>query len=226
MRCLLLITGLAIGLGLPGCSKSDSSQAEIAKLRNQIPPLKIADADGAIRTITLDQAMQWHETREMGHESVAGDHDHSNIDDHPVKPPLCLGVLAGYQAIRYATEQLYGTQTPNAADFEIQISGPVDGAWDMMSLYRGVDATFEGDVTLLSRESFVFTAKRVSEDRVIVFQLREGFIPEKFYPLKNAGATCGDKQLSQLKQQALLNLLSATPKGCFEKIDHPGNERL
>ena len=94
----------------------------------------------------------------------------------------------------------------------------MDGVWDVMSFYTGRELEFEGEPKELGLESFTFTAKRISKDKFIIFRIRQGLIPDEFFALKNQGATCSSSELRKVKKQALLNILSADAKGCFESL--------
>jgi hypothetical protein len=197
-----------------GCKKTDDKAIKIGELSSQIAPLQAGRIGENIETITLNQAMIWHEALEnnTSAESI------SNQQESPGH--LCMGVLVGYQAIRYAVDQLFGQSVPQASDFEISVTGPMDGVWDMMSLYTGKELRFEGEPQPMDLKSFTFTARKISEDKSLVFGLRPGIIPEEFFELKNQGATCGNPELSKIKQQALLNILSVEPDKCFEVINN------
>jgi hypothetical protein len=130
-----------------------------------------------------------------------------------------LGVAVGYQAIRYAVGELFPDSVPQASDVDIKVSGPMSGVWDVMSLYAGRELKFEGEPKKLGLASFTFTARRISQDRSLVFQLQPGIIPEAFFRLKNQGATCANPEVGNAKEQALLNVLSAEPKECFRLLD-------
>jgi hypothetical protein len=95
----------------------------------------------------------------------------------------------------------------------------MDGVWDVMSLYTGKNLQFTEEPQKMDLTSFTFTAKRLSSGKSLTFCLREGFVPEEFFTLKNQGATCGNPQLRVVKQQALLNILSTEPENCFQVID-------
>ncbi|MCD4831840.1 MAG: hypothetical protein K8R02_08585 [Anaerohalosphaeraceae bacterium] len=223
----LVLTGCL--LVLPGCGKSgnesDGKAAKIEKLSRQIAPLKVCKADENIETITLNQAMAWHESHEHDHdhEHNAAETDSASAQEetHASHAPhhLCLGVSTGYQAIRFAAGELFPEGVANASDFDIKVSGPMDGVWDVMSLYTGRELEFDGKLKEMGLKSFTFTARRISQDKSIVFCLRSGMIPEEFFALKNQGATCGHQELGIVKRQALLNVLSAEPKDCFQIIN-------
>ncbi len=214
---VLVFTSLI--LVLAGCDKPDNEYsdraAKISELSNQIAPLKVYKNSQAIATITLLQSMAWHEAHD--------DHDHDDTETtasaEAESHHFCLGVAIGYQAIRYATSDLFPQEVPNSSDFDIKISGSMDGVWDMLSFYTGRDLRFKGEPTKLDLESYIFTARRISKDKSLVFCLRSGLIPEKFFVLKNQGATCSHRELGKLKQQALLNILSSSPADCFELFD-------
>ena len=215
---IIAVLAVIAGLILPGCKRTDETQAAIAERRIQLKPLHVRDADGAVRTITFDQAIHWHETRELDHAETEQDHAHSHhaAESHSI----CLGVLAGFQAIRYACEQLFPREIPAADDFEIEVSGPMDGVRDILTLYTGKETEYKGAPGPMNRDSFTFTAWKTSTNQSVVFRLREGFVSNMFYELKNEGATCGHPQLGKLKQQAILNLLSAPAGDCFERLEN------
>ena len=225
---LVLVSGF---LFVSGCSKSgdesEDNSAKILELSRQIVPLQICRVGKKIETITLSQAMAWHESHEHEHghghehdtaeEQTAGTVE-EKIQTHQHHHHLCLGVVTGYQAIRYATGELFGEDVPQASDFDIKVSGSMDGVWDVMSFYTGRELEFEGEPKELDLESFTFTAKRISKDKSIIFRIRRGLIPDEFFVLKNQGATCSSSELRTVKKQALLNILSADAKGCFESL--------
>jgi hypothetical protein len=214
---------LTIGLlGIGGCKESDNEAVRIAELSRQIEPLRICRAGQEIETITLNQALQWHEAHE---------HDHSSLEEETAAPGemqmqtpqdpqrFCLGVLTGYQAIRYATEQLFQNSIPKASHFDIEVSGSMSGVWDVMSLYTGRQLRFDGQPQKMDLGSYTFTAKRLDQNKVLVFRLRPGLISEDFFALKNQGATCSDPAIREIKQQALLSILAREPEDCFDAID-------
>ncbi|AQQ09852.1 hypothetical protein L21SP3_01671 [Sedimentisphaera cyanobacteriorum] len=215
MRKYILILAIVVGSFsfLQGCEKAENKSTEINSLLGQIKPLQVQHDDNEVLSISVNQAMAFHENHEHSH-SQAED-SHPSNDHH-----LCMGVLTGYQAIRYAVDELFGQSVPQASDFEISVTGPMDGVWDMMSLYTGKEMRFEGEPQPMDLKSFTFTARKISEDKSLVFGLRPGIIPEEFFELKNQGATCGNPELSKLKQQALLNILSVEPDKCFEVINN------
>jgi len=202
-------------LAVQGCKKSDDKATKIIELSRQIVPLQICRVGENIETITLNQAINWHEDHE--HEDAVApveEEAHGSQDHHH----MCLGVVTGYQAIRYAVDELFPEGIPEASDFDIKVSGPMDGVWDVMSLYTGRELKFDGELQEMDFKSFTFTARRFSQDKSLIFCIRQGLIPEKFFALKNQGATCGNPALGKVKQQALLNVLSAEPKDCFQII--------
>ena len=222
----LVLTGYF--LVLPGCGKSESESdgklTRIRELSEQIAPLQIRRPGGeSIETVTLKQAMAWHESHEHEHgdesTEAATTSAHEEKQDSPGHHHLCLGVSTGYQAIRYAANELFPESIPEASDFDIKVSGPMDGVWDVMSLYTGKELKFDGELRKMSLKSFTFTARRISQDKSFLFSLRSGLIPEEFFALKNRGATCGNPALGKVKQQALLNVLSAEPEDCFQIIN-------
>lgn len=208
-------------LGINGCKKSDDGEAKVIELSRQVAPLQVCRADKNIKTITLTQAMDWHESHELEYqmpdeevvESIAG--ESQTIQPHH----FCLGVVIGYKAIRYATNELFQEDIPNASDFDIKVNGPMDGIWDVMNLYTGKNLRFGGELQKIDLTNYAFTAERFSLDKSFTFRLREGLIPEEFFVLKNQGATCGNPRLREVKQRALLNILSAEPEICFQAID-------
>lgn len=199
--------------GLCGCSKKQPASEEISILLSQMKPLRVRENE-TVRTITLDQAIAWHEDREHSHEDAEQDgtqsrHSHS----------VCLGVLAGFQAIHYAHQNLYAGQVPSAADFSLEVTGPMDGVWDVISLYSGKDLSFDGEMKPMDINSFTFTAHSESQDRTIRFRLKDEIIPTEFFILKNQGATCGDPEIGKIKQQILLSLLNRKSGECFAAIN-------
>jgi len=210
-------------LFLPGCGKSgsesDGKSTKIKELSKQITPLQIRRSGENIETVTLNQAMAWHETHEHEHEHEHGD-DSPEAATQDSPSPLCLGVSTGYQAIRYAVDELFPEGVPEVSDFNIKVSGPMDGVWDVMSLYTGKELKFDGEPQEMGLKSFIFTARRISQDKSLVFCLKQGLIPEEFFTLKNQGATCDNPALGKMKQQALLNILSAEPEDCFEAVEN------
>ena len=210
---LFTVAGLLI---FTGCGDQEDISNTIASLRAKLMPLEMLDADGRIRQITLSRAEQWHEAHELEEE-----HAESSPEDHSQSPHQCLGVLTGYRAIQFAAQQLYDKgETPQAGDFEISVAGSMVGVWDVMGLYLDQEIHFEGEAEPLAIESFTFTAERKSTGRTIVFRLREGLIPEKYFDLKNSGATCGDPELGRIKQNTTLNILSAALRDCFIIIEN------
>ncbi len=205
---------LVLGMIFSGCKRTDETQAAIAALRAQLSPLQVRNSDGSVKTISFEQALHWHETRESDH--AEAEDDHHAAESHPI----CLGVLAGYQAIRYACDQLFPEESAAADDFEIEVSGPMNGVRDILALYTGKETDFKGAPGPISRNSFTFTAWKLSTNQSVVFRLREGLIPNLFYELKNEGAACGHPQLGKMKQQTILNLLSVPAGDCFERLEN------
>lgn len=228
-------------LVLPGCSKSgtesDSKSTEIYKLSAQIVPLQIRRYGGVIETITLSHAMDWHHHREHKQHNKSHSKTFPELSDTTAKEephgsdsrhPLCLGVLTGYQAIRYAVDGLFGREIPDVNDFDIRVNGPMEGVWDVINLYTGRKLNFDGKLQKMDLQSFTFTAKRESTDQLITFRIRPGLIPKEFFELKNQGATCSDDDLKKVKQKALLSILSIEPNDCFQivgsSIIEPGQQ--
>jgi len=208
-------------LVVQGCKKSDDKAIKIIELSRQIAPLQIRRSGENIEIVTLIQAMAWHESHEQEHGGNATGAAATSAQEEMQDSPghLCLGVSTGYQAIRYAVDELFPEGVvPEASDFDIKVSGPMDGVWDVMSLYTGKELKFDGEPQEMGLESFTFTARRISQDKSLLFCLRLGLIPEEFFALKNQGATCASPALGKVKQQALLNVLSAEPKDCFQVI--------
>jgi len=206
----ILIIGCVV---LQGCKKTEDKSAEINVLIEQMKPLQVCGESNEVETITVRQAMAFHENHEHSHDAsedanATANASHSNH--------ICLGVLIGCKAIGYAAEQLYGNEIPKAADFEITVKGSMDGVWDVMSLYTGRELEFAGEETELNLQSYTFTAKRISSGKSVTFCVRSGIIPDGFFAVKNQGATCSNAELRNVKQQALLNILSAENQNCFE----------
>jgi hypothetical protein len=215
LKCLVVVLVLtSCLLVVDGCKEADDKAVIITELISEKEPLQANRAEKGIETITLNQAMSWHET----HENKVSDATTTSAQE---KAPqhLCLGVAVGYQAIRYTVDELFPESIPQASDFDIKVSGPMDGVWDIMSLYTGRDLKFESEPKKLDVESFTFTAKRISKGKSLVFRLRQGMIPRAFFTLKNQGKTCGNPDVRKVKQQALLNILSVEPKDCFRIVD-------
>jgi hypothetical protein len=207
-------------LSVYGCKKQDGQEAKLNELCKQIVPLQICGTDKNTKTFTLIQAMDWHEGHESEHHAVEQNTiEPVSEETHQEQHHFCLGVVIGYQAILYATNELFQDGIPQASDFDINVKGPMDGVWDVMSLYTGKNLQFTGEPQKMDLTSFTFTAKRLSSGKSLTFCLREGFVPEEFFTLKNQGATCGNPQLRVVKQQALLNILSTEPENCFQVID-------
>jgi len=209
-------------LVVEGCKKSDDKAIKIIELSRKIVPLQICRVGENIETITLNQAMNWHENHE--HEQHTLEKEvavpvEEEIQTSQSHHHFCLGVLTGYQAIRYATDELFQEDMPKASDFDIKVSGSMDGVWGVMSFYTSRELKFEGEPKKMDLGSYTFTAKRISKGKSLVFCLRSGMIPEEFFALKNQGATCSSPALRKVKQQALLNILSAEPEDCFQVID-------
>lgn len=217
---LILTSSLLV---VQGCKKSDDKATKIIELSRQIVPLQICRVGENIETITLNQAMAWHETHEHEHEhdtsEAATTSAQEEMQTSQSRHHLCLGVSTGYQAIRYAVDELFPESIPEASDFDIKVSGPMDGVWNVMSLYTGRELKFDGQLQKMDIKSFTFTARRIPQNKSLIFRIRRGLIPEKFFALKNQGATCGNPALARVKQQALLNVLSAEPKDCFQIVD-------
>jgi hypothetical protein len=213
-RIVVVLVLTSCLLVVDSCKKSDETGIKIIELSSQIAPLQTYRTGKNIETITLNQAMVWHEAHEKNAPDATTTSTQEEIPHH-----FCLGVAAGYQAIRYAVDELFLESVPQASDFDIKVSGPMDGVWDIMSLYTGRELKFESEPKKLDLESFTFTAKRISKDKSLVFRLQQGMIPEKFFTLKNQGATCSNPDIRKVKQQALLNILSVEPKDCFRVVD-------
>lgn len=201
LRFVITLTLMICLPVLPGCgesgSESDSKSTEIDEFSKQTAPLQICRVGGDIETITLAQATRRH-------------HHHEG---------LCLCVLTGYQAIRYAVAELFAGEVPEANDFDIKVMGTMDGTWDVLELYTGRKSNRYQSREELNLKSFTFVAKRVSINKAIAFRLRTGLIPEKFFELKNQGITCSDPALKKVKRQAAINILSIEPSRCFESLD-------
>jgi formylmethanofuran dehydrogenase subunit E len=220
-----LIVTLMVGLcliSLNGCKKSSDKTVKTIELIVQIEPLKICRIGSDIETITLNQAMKWHESHE--HEQHTLEKETATTPEAEMQTPqehqhFCLGVLTGYQAIRYATDKLFQDGIPKASDFDIKVSGSMNGVWDVLSLYTGRELKFDGQPEKMGLESYTFTAKRIDQNKVLIFRLRQGLISEEFFKLKNQGATCSDPAIRKIKQQALLNILSTEPEKCFDIIN-------
>jgi len=209
-------------LVVEGCKKSDDKAIKIIELSRQIVPLQICRVGENIESITLNQAMNWHENHEHEQhtlEKEAAVPVEEEIQTSQSHHHFCLGVLTGYQAIRYATDELFQEDIPKASDFDIKVSGSMDGVWDVMSLYAGRELKFDGEPQKMDLESYTFTAKRISQDKSLIFRIRQGLIPEEFFVLKNQGATCSSPALRKIKEQALLNILFTEPKNCFQVVD-------
>ena len=210
---LVLVTCL---LAVQGCKETSGPTIDVSELVCQMEPLQVNRTDEGLKTITLAQAIAWHETHEV--------HEHDDSETTPAaheqsSQHVCLGVAVGYQAIRHAVGELFPEGVPQISDFDIKVNGPMDGVWDVMSLYTGRELTFEGEPKKLDLASFAFTAKRLSQDKTLVFRLQPGIIPQAFFTLKNQGATCANPEVGKAKRQALLNVLSAEPKDCFQVVD-------
>ncbi|MCK4905109.1 hypothetical protein KAS42_02535 [bacterium] len=223
MKTIVGVVALTICLLVAeSCKKSDDKAVKIIELSRQIVPLQICRDEKNVETITLNQAMNWHENHE--HEQHKLEKETAIPSEEEIQTSqkhhhFCLGVLTGYQAIRYATDELFQEDVPKTSDFDIKVSGSMNGVWDIMSFYTGRELKFEGDPKKINLESFTFTAKRISQNKFLVFRLQRGLIPKEFFELKNQGATCSSPALRKVKQQALLNILSAEPKDCFQVIN-------
>ncbi len=228
-------------LVLPGCSKSgtesDSKSTKIYKLSAQIAPLQIRRSGGVIETITLSQVMDWHHHREHKQYNKSHSKTFLELSDTTTKEdlqssdshhPLRLGVLTGYQAIRYAVGELFGREIADANDFDIRVNGPMEGVWDVINLYTGRKLKFDGKLQKMDLRSFTFAAKRKSTNQLITFCIRQGLIPKEFFELKNQGASCSDADLKKVKQKVLLSILSIEPNDCFQivgsSIIEPGQQ--
>lgn len=215
--CFLVVSGCKESQGEP-----DGKSSEMHELVERIAPLQVRRVGDGIDTITLNQAMDWHESHE--HKQDTPEKQTAVSVEEKIQTPqshhhLCLGVVTGYQAIRYAVDKLFPDEVPEANDFDIKVSGSMDGVWDIMSFYTGRELMFDGEPKELDLKSFTFTARRISQDKSIIFRIRRGLIPDEFFVLKNHGATCSSPELRKVKKQALLNILSADVSECFESLD-------
>jgi hypothetical protein len=214
-----VVAVLAAGiLSQSGCGRAgDSGDGETLSVDPE--PLRVRRGDSKTESITFAQAMAWHhrhEEKEPEHAAGSEDAEH----DHG----LCIGVAAGYQAIRYAATQLFPDETPRAEDLEMSLAGNMPGVWDMLELYAGrsLPRPTAGHGQL-SRAQFRFTAVRTSTSRKLFFQIREGLIPQEFFDMKNRGATCENPELNHVKKEAALRVLSISPQECFDPVGE--NER-
>jgi hypothetical protein len=206
IAALCLLTGV---LGQAGCSRS----SDVKALSNRVEPLRVCRPDGDVESITIAEAMAYHHAHEDHDTHTAtGDHSETQHEDE-----ICVGVATGYQAIRYAAGILFPGETPKASDVELSVAATMAGLWDIMDLYAGRELTRPSvKQETMSLESFVFTARRVSTGKTLVFRLREGLIAPEFFELKNRGVSCDDDALTTLKKRAALKVLSAPPPECFE----------
>ncbi|MFA5293170.1 MAG: hypothetical protein WC496_09075 [Phycisphaerae bacterium] len=211
-KMLNVVLMVCFSMFLQGCKESADKSSEINRLISQMKPLQVYNDGNEIMTITVNQAMAFHENHE--HSQSNAESSHISQNSH-----ICMGVLIGYKAIGYAAQQLFGDEIPKAADFDIKVSGSMDGVWDVMSLYTGRELKFEDEETELNLQSYTFTAKRIPSDKSVTFCVRGGLIPDGFFAVKNQGATCSNAELRKVKQQALLNILSAEHQNCFDFVE-------
>jgi hypothetical protein len=228
MRSVVVLISTLCLLPLTGCDEAEDTGVNLAALIGQMEPLQVdRGAEKGIETVTLKQALAAHEGHGHEHEHQ---HEHEHEHQHGVSNTaasaqdqvpqhVCLGVAVGYQAIRYAVGELFPDSVPQPSNVDIKVSGAMSGVWNVMSLYAGRELKFEGEAKKLGLESFTFTAREISTDKSLVFQLQPGVIPEAFFRLKNQGATCANPEVGKAKEQALLNVLSAEPKECFRLLE-------
>lgn len=222
LRCIVALTLTSYFLAVPGCLKSaggpNSKSATDRQLIKQVAPLQVRRPGGPVETITLAEALRHHDEHE--HPTTA--QNTQNTDSLQTRHPrqkLCLGVVTGYAAIRYAVDRLFPDSVPEASDFDIMAMGPMDGTWEVFELYTGRELNRYHSEEALHLRSFGFVAKRISTDRWIAFRLRAGLIPETFFELKKQGAACSDPRLEETKKQGIINMLSIGPDKCFQAID-------
>lgn len=218
---IVTLTLANYSLIMPGCRKSaiesDSKSEEICELTRQVAALQVRRPDGLIKTITLDEALNQPHNDKQEHHATAQNADSPKMKDH--QQELCLGVITGYAAIRYAVDNLFPNEIPEANDFDIMAMGPMDGTWEVFELYTGRELKRHQTPEAMNLKSFTFVAKRVSTDKKITFTLCTELIPKTFFELKQQGATCSDPTLKRIKQQSAINILSIEPNKCFQTID-------
>jgi hypothetical protein len=221
LRFIVALTLTNYFLVVPGCSKSasepDSKSAEVGELIKQVAALQVRRPDGIIKTITLAEALHRPHNDKHEHHATAQNTDSPQTEHQHQE--LCLGVVTGYAAIRYAVDGLFPNEIPEANDFDIMAVGPMDGAWDVFELYTGRELSRYQTQEALNLKSFTFVAKRISTDKRITFRLCNGLIPETFFELKKQGATCSDPTLKKIKEQGTINILSTGPNNCFQTVD-------
>ncbi len=212
----LILTGWA--LTQPGCT----NPSDVQKISAKTEPLRVRRSGGKVETITFAQAMDYHHAHEdhAGTVTSATPKKSSKAepeDDHD--DGLCVGIAAGYQAIRYTAGALFPDETPSDADFELSVAGAMRGVWDVMKFYTGRKlAKPKKKAKGMSLKSFTFKARRISTGKTLTFRLRPGLIPSEFFAMKNRGVSCGDEALEALKKQAARKILSASPQECFERL--------
>jgi hypothetical protein len=210
-KTLLKALIICLAITLQGCKNTTDNSAKLNDLINQQKPLLVYNDNGDLTTITINQAMAFHENHE--HTQSDSESSHSSQSSH-----ICMGVIVGYQAIQYAVAELFADDPPKPADINISVNGSMDGVWDVMSLYTSRELKFEGEETELNLKSYTFTATRISDNKSIKFCLRSGLVPDEFFAVKNQGANGSDAELRKIKQLALQNILSAGHQNCFEVV--------
>ncbi|AQQ08878.1 hypothetical protein L21SP3_00671 [Sedimentisphaera cyanobacteriorum] len=197
---------------LTGCDKETESSDKIVELIKGSKPLKAAEKDGSIKTITLYEAMKTHEEHE--HASNPSEHHHK----HNKLKHFCLGITTGFKAIQFANANFSPDSYPANGKLYIKVNGAMDGVWDMFSIYAGDKREFSGKDKPMNLSSFTFNAKYEDSEEQLEFRLKEGIIPDKFFELKNQGFGCGNKELGKAKNKALIKILSSPAQECFELV--------
>ncbi|RPI58476.1 MAG: hypothetical protein EHM48_10110 [Planctomycetaceae bacterium] len=193
-----------------GCSSTRSNTEALP----QVDPLQVRRANGVVQDIRIADAMAYHHRHE--------DHaDTPSSDEQDHEHELCIGVVSGYQAIRFAGARLFPNGTPDASDIELSARGGMPGVWDVFELYTGremVRPARQVGTPSISPASFTFEAKQISTDQSISFRLREGLIPARFYELKAQGMGCDVPEVNEVKSRAARLILNTPPTDCFDLL--------